>query len=63
MNEGYPASLSCYKTATSEGFRRMVIMQSGKPITESGTRSPIPATRPKAISLGSESMITIPRNR
>lgn len=63
MNEGYPASLSCYETATSEGFRRMVIMQSGKSITESGTRSLIPATGPKAIGLGPEPMITIPRNQ
>ena len=41
----------------------MVIMQSGKPITESGTRSPIPAAGPKAIGMRPEPVITIPRNR
>lgn len=41
----------------------MVIMQSGKPITESGIRSPIPLAGPKMIGMESEPVITIPRNR
>jgi hypothetical protein len=40
----------------------MPITHSGKPIIESGTRSPIPADPAKVIGMGPEPVITIPRN-
>ena len=40
----------------------MPITVSGKPIIESGCRSPIPVTAPKAIGMESEPVITIHRN-